>query len=612
MSDDGGSGLRALLPPDVTTAQLVRAAAFTLIGLQVALRAWSIHGGWFYSDDFLLLEKTADEPFTLDVLMRPHDSQLMPFGIALVWLVSHAGPFAWTLTAMLTLVIQVVASISCYLMLRTVFGDRWAIVAPLALYLFAAMSPDVVMWWAASLNGLSMQVAFFLLVTAVVVWARERSPRPVMGAALALALAAASGPRGLVMIVPIGLFVTFFLTPGGRWFTKPWSVARLHWPFVVPLAFVAAAYVIVYALTTPSPVAAVGDAPAGEIARRLVGTAWLPSLVGGPWQWQIVADPLSVADPPLLLHVVAIVVVSVVLVVLVWRNPRPTFSALVVLAAQLLVTYLAIVFGRGLQIGSLAALLSRYLADTLPVTALALGLATMPVLVAGAPAFRRELPAPGALSHPMRNVMAGAATIMLAGAVISTLAYVAPWHRDFPAREFVMNARATIAEDPAPVADVEVPDLVQLPIHFPRNLPSHLLSPYGDLVQTSTSGNDLRILDDRGRSSQAGIVGGAAVEPGDAEGCGLRVDSRAQAVELDRDDMNRFPWTSLNYAASGSGTANVRFDGRRTYEIDIAAGPHTYFLVGDGAYSTMEIRTTTPGLELCLDLVRAGRIVALP
>ena len=29
--------------------------------------------------------------------MRPHDSQLMPFGIALVWLVSHAGPFAWTL-----------------------------------------------------------------------------------------------------------------------------------------------------------------------------------------------------------------------------------------------------------------------------------------------------------------------------------------------------------------------------------------------------------------------------------------------------------------------------------------------------------------------------------
>ena len=201
---------------------------------------------------------------------------------------------------------------------------------------------------------------------------------------------------------------------------------------------------------------------------------------------------------------------------------------------------------------------------------------------------------------------------MLAGAIASTLAYVAPWHRDFPAREFVANARATIAADTAPVADVEVPELVQLPIHYPHNLPSHLLAPYGDQVQTSKSGNDLRILDDHGRSSQAVIDAGAVGEPGDEEGCGLRIGSRPQRVELARDGMDEFPWTSLNYAASGDGRAQVRFDGRRAYEIDIAAGAHTYFLVGDGAYSTMEIRTTTPRLELCLDVVRAGPIEALP
>lgn len=590
----------------------MRIAALTLVGLQIVLRAWSIYGGWFYSDDFLLLEKTADEPFGLDVLIRPHDSQLMPFGIALVWLVSHAGPFAWTLTATLTLAIQVVASASCYLMLRTVFGDRWGILAPLALYLFAAMSPDVVMWWAASLNGLPIQAAFFLLVSAVVVWARHRRARAVVWAALALALAAASGPRGLVMVVTIGVFMALFLSPGGRWFTKPWTVARLHWPFVVPLAAVAAAYLTAYAMTTPSPVAAVGDAPALQIGRQLIGTAWLPPLVGGPWQWQLVADPLGVAAPPLVAHVIAGVVVVATLAVMVRRNPRPALAALAMLAAQLLVTYLAIVFGRGLQVGELAALLTRYLADTLAVTALALGLASMPVLVAGAPAFRRELPAPGAFSRPGRFLMAGAATVMLTGAVASTLAYVAPWHRDFPAREFVANARATIAADPAPVADVEVPELVQLPIHYPHNLPSHLLAPYGDLVQTSKSGNDLRILDDRGRSRQASISGGAVAEPGDEEGCGLRIGSRPQRVELAREDMDEFPWTSLNYAASADGRAHIRFDGRKTYEMDVAAGPHTYFLVGDGAYSGLEIRTTTPRLVLCVDVVRAGPIAALP
>ncbi|MGH3474007.1 MAG: hypothetical protein ACRDOT_03740 [Aeromicrobium sp.] len=590
----------------------MRTAAFTLVGLQIILRAWSIHGGWFYSDDFLLLEKTEDEPFGLDVLMRPHDSQLMPFGIALVWLVSHAGPFAWTLTATLTLAIQVVASVSCYLMLRTVFGERWGILAPLALYLFAAMSPDVVMWWAASLNGLPIQAAFFLLVSAVVVWARQRRVRAVVWAALALALAAASGPRGLVMVVPIGVFMALFLSPGDRWFTKPWTVARLHWPFVVPLATVAAGYLTVYAMTTPSPVAAVGDAPALQIGRQLVGTAWLPPLVGGPWQWQLVADPVSVAAPPRVAHIVAAVVVVATVSVMVRRNPRPALAALAMLATQLLVTYLAIVFGRGLQVGELAALVTRYLADTLPVTALALGLATMPVLAAGAPAFSRELPAPGALSRPGRFLMAGAAAVMLTGAVASTLAYVAPWHREFPAREFVANARTTIAADPAPVADVEVPELVQLPIHYPHNLPSHLLAPYGDLVQTSKSGNDLRILDDRGRSSQASISGGSVVEPGDEEGCGLRIGSRPQQIELAREDMDEFPWTSLNYAASAGGQGQIRFDGRRAYEIDIAAGPHTYFLVGDGAYSTVEIRTTTPRLQMCLDMVRAGPIAALP
>ena len=202
--------------------------------------------------------------------------------------------------------IQVVASASCFLMLRTVFGDRWGILAPLALYLFAAMSPEVVMWWAASLNGLPIQAAFFLLVTAVVLWARHRRARAVLGAALALALAVASGPRGLAMAVPVGVFMTLFLAPGGRWFAKPWTVARLHWPFVVPLAALAAGYLTLYAITTPSPVAAVGDAPALQLGRQLVGIAWLPSLVGGPWQWQLIADPVSVAAPPRVAHVVAV------------------------------------------------------------------------------------------------------------------------------------------------------------------------------------------------------------------------------------------------------------------------------------------------------------------
>ena len=50
------------------------------------------------------------------------------------------GSLNWTLAATLTIGVQVLASAACLWMLVTLFGARWGILAPLALYLTSALT----------------------------------------------------------------------------------------------------------------------------------------------------------------------------------------------------------------------------------------------------------------------------------------------------------------------------------------------------------------------------------------------------------------------------------------------------------------------------------------
>jgi hypothetical protein len=604
------SPVRALVPAHLSVTQRVRVIAYAMVAASLALKAWVVLPAWFYSDDFRFIEAARTRGMSIDFLFTPHDSQLMPIGVAISWLVSQADGYSWLAAAVITLALQLVAALACLLMLRTLFGDRWGILVPLGLFVVSPMGLEAGVWWSASLNALPMQSAFFLLVTCVVLWARERRPRWVLGAAGAIALAALSGPRGLAMAVPVALFIALFLTQG-PWWRRPYDVVRRHLLLAVPPIVVGVGYIVLYARTTPTPVESSGDAPAMALLHNLVMGSWAPSLLGGPWQWRDIADPVSVAAAPAALEVAATVAVIAAAGWLVRRNPLPAASALAILLAQLTVTYLALVFGRGLQVGALAGLISRYLADTLPVTTLVIALATMPVLVAGAPAFRRPLPDPATLGTWSRRSLVAGAAVVVAGSILSTARYAAPWHDDFVARAYIHNAVSTLKADPTPIADVEVPDLVQLSLHYPSNLPSHLLAPYGDAVQTTQAGNDLRILDSAGRSRQAIVGGGAETDLDAIPGCGVRVGPTEAIISLDREEMDAFPWTSINYVASADGLIEVTADGREIEDLQVAAGPHTYFFLTDGAYSTLTLRSKTPGAELCVDIVRAGPIKAV-
>jgi hypothetical protein len=248
-------------------------------------------------------------------------------------------------------------------------------------------------------------------------------------------------------------------------------------------------------------------------------------------------------------------------------------------------------------------LMTRYLADTLPVTALVLGLLMLPV--EGATIAARSVRMPGY----WRTFAGAAAAVFIVGSVVSTVAYASGWHRDYPAREFVDNARSSLASEPAVIAEREVPDPVQARLSYPHNLPSRLLYPLGEAIATTYRGNDIRVLDDHGVHRQAAVFASAASGPGPIRDCGYAVRDRLTRIRLDTTVANPFWWMSIGYLSSGTGDLEVYLDGEKTDAIRVQNGLHTYFMRGEGLLATIDLRSVTGDVAVCVDAIRVGDLV---
>lgn len=579
----------------------VTVGCWFLVLVQVAVTGWSLAGSWFYSDDFIFLEDAWDRGLSLDLLLTPHDSQLMPIGVAISWVVAHAGTFAWGVAATITTLLDGLAAATCALMLRTLFGARPLVLVPLAFYVLAPMALEAVQWWAAALNAVTMHVAFFLLVTALARWTRTGRPVWVVAAAGAFALAALSGPRGLVMAVPVALVTLLYLLPRTG---LPWRRQAVRaLVLAVPTGLVGAGYLVLYGATTPSPVEAKGDAPALALLRNLVLESWLPSLVGGPLRWYENNPPMSQPDSPVWLTVVAGLVVLALLAAAVRADRWVTAVAVLVLAAQLAITWLALVFGRGLQLGESAALMTRYLTDTLPVTTLVLAMLLVAVV---------DAPRPLVLPRWGVPALAGAGALMVVASLVSTVQYAAGWHADYPARAFVQNARATLQADPAVIADVIVPHDVQSRLSYPNNLPSRLLEPLGDDLRAVERGTNLHVLDVDGRHRPAVIQVSDESEPGPRKGCGYAVTDEPVTIRMDPDRTPFFWWATVGYLSGGDGEVSVSVDGRPAHTARVYSGLNTYFWSGEDPVSSVTLRALTPDLTVCVSRLELGDLVAAP
>lgn len=597
----------AWLPAGMTRGQLVTVAAVALICLQLALRGWVVSGAWFYADDFVFLADVArGDASSVRWLFEPHDSQFMPLGMLLARLTGGAGTFVWGVAAAETLVMQALASVSCWWMLRRLFGDRPMILLPLSFYLFAAFTVPAITWWAVALNQLPLQVAFFGVVTTHVRFVRTGRPAALAAAAAFLLLGYSAYVKTL-LIPPILFLLTIGYFASGPVRHRVVSGLRIHWRAWLVYGTVSAAYLAWYILNVPSPVDYNADVDYAGLLDTLVYRSVGPGMVGGPWDWDVINPPLSFAATPSWAVTVAWLVLAASVLALVRSGVR-LGPVCAILAYYLAATIVLLAKGRATVLGSFVGQEFRYLADAAVVFTLCVGLVLMPVL--GSPVV-----APAALHAAGRRVdpsswLVAAIGLVVAGAVWSTVSYALPWHRDFAPRLFTVNAEHELETvEGRRVLDVPVSQSVMLATAFPYNLPSRLLAPSGIRPHLTDRATDPLSFNGVGILTRAAIHDGTRSRPGTDDGCGYRVGPTVTTVPLEHDTLAFPAFISVNYLGSHEGRLRIRA-GTEQIDVPVESGLHSVFAPTNGGYASVDVATRGGHDTVCIDVIRVGNPTA--
>jgi hypothetical protein len=586
---------------DATTRQIVIMTAIVMVAVQLVFRAWAIYYGWFYGDDLKFLSEAATTPLSLDYLFTRHQQQLMPGGLLITWLVGQGPAYSWPLAATTILAMQALASAGCVLMLSRLFGWRPGILLPLGLYLFSPLTLGAYMWWAAALNQLPLQIAFFGIICTHLAYVRTRNLRWAAASAAILALGLLFYIKAVVMVPLLALLTVLYFVEGKPVARVRAALARF-WPVWVGYALVAGGYLGAYASTGSSPVGTKGDAAYLETTDRQVRETLGSTLTGGPWRWLAQGRQDVLAHPPEFAVTLAWLAIAAVVVGTSWRRVG-AWRAWALLVAYLVPTVFLTASGRTTLFGPDVGLYVRYVTDVAVVACLVLGLATMPLR--GASERLRTLDPP----VTMRPLAALGAVAFLIGSVCSSFTYVSFWHADSPAERYIRAATNDLRPLDSPeVIDEPVPDNLVLAPNAPFNRPSKLLAPLEKSLRPVSSGTDLRMFGTDGQLGSALVTPGikGRIRPG--SDCGVLVSgSDPVSIPMRGTVTNDRWWMSISYLSSRDGEMTVLAgDNRATLPVN--EGPHTVFLRTSGPFDQVDIATNTSKLGLCVDTITVGFI----
>lgn len=594
---------------EVGARDLVLGAAALLIALQLGFRAWALYGSWFYLDDFQMLDDARRQGLTAGFLVDPYDSQFMPIGRFLAWVVSTSGDVGWPLAASLTLLLQLAAGAACLWMLVTLFGTRWGVLAPLALYLFTSLSLPATMWWAASLNTVPLQIAFFCSVATWVRYLRDRDLRWLAATIAVLVLAVLAYVKSLVLFPLLAYVALAWFADGGA-VSRVRHVVRRFWPAVVLGVTLGAGYLGYYTTQVPQLTAEGSGSVSWSLAGRLADTMLVESLpvglLGGPWRWSDVNAPAGLVAAPD--WAVSGSWVLLALVIGYWALCRVrTGRAWALLGGYALASYVLLLVTRAPAVGPVAGLEYRYLADVSCAAALVLGLVSMPLLgstQASAPRspalLRAELPS---------RFLLGATALVCVSGLLSSWAYAGIWHRDNPGERFLKNTQASLQGSvPVPFADTAVPDEVMPGYLFPFNTTKRLLPNIVDNATFPSVTPRLAVLDERGIPTSADIDAVTESLPGPKTDCGWEVDGDSVRVPMEARAFDFTWWVRIAYLGTAEDVVRVEVAGE-TLTAPVRAGLHDLFINVTGEVPSVTLGGLEAGTPMCVDEIEVGLAV---
>lgn len=628
--------VRATFTRRLSAAQRVTLIALALILGQLAFRAWATAGSWFMWDDYIFLSDVARGNDGWDWVFHSHYSLFMPVSFLLVKLVGGAG-LSWAVIATQILLMQLLASLTCWWMLRTLFGDRLRILVPLVFYLASPLTMPTVVWWSVAINQLPHHIAICGAVAAHVTYCRSRRLVWAVVATAFLVLGFGSYIKAPLIVVLL-VAITFCWFAGGTWRQRARTMLS-SWPAWALYGASTLAYLWVWQHQQIAAAPRQSCELPGAVRTSIVDTLGT-GMTGGPWTWRLWTggidpfiaashcvpqvyrgDPLlvvggapqSLLAPPLFGLILAWVLL-LSLVFYRWSRYRNALLSLWFMVPYVGLSAVLVYLGRAGTFGSqVSAREIRYFSDLAIVGAIALGAALMPVIGSVRSVERREEPY---LRADLRKpVLAAVALIYLVGSLYSSITYVAPWHetrqaREFPERVFMGNVQAALqAMDPddlpVRIADVALPTVVANPVIYPYNLPSRKLAPWSDRIRAVTAGTDISILSDDGHILKATVPDSPRARPGPVEGCGYLVQQARKTVRL-VPVIDTLWWMRIDYLAGADGELEV-WAGNSRQTVPVERGLHSAYVQTTGAYDSVQLRARGD-FTVCVDNVHVGNI----
>ena len=588
----------------------VRNLALAMIGVTLVWRGWIAAQGYFNADDFVFAYFAAVKPLSWAYLLRGHAGHLMPGAFFVTWVLDKIAPLSFPAAVAVCLTFQAATALALLRLFRLLFGLRAAILLPLAVYLFSPITLETSMWWAAALNHLPMQLGMVLAVDSQVRYLRTGRLRWVVAAVAAFAFALLFFEKSLLIIPFLFFFTAFFFFEGGP-VRCAVTALRLHFREWAVFALIGVAYYALYRWRVdfgfqyqPSASSAV------DLTGTMVGTSYLPGVVGGPWRWLSIGSVGSANPPDVARWLSWEIMAGLVLVSVLIR--RRAARAWILLAGYVSLDVVLLAVGRLWWIGPVIGQAYRYLADAMTPTALCLALAFIPMIGETDP-FSPRLQY--VIDHvPGIRVLTTAAgvvalSLFLLSAGYSTSGFTTLWANN-PAKQYMANVQASLAAAPrgTVLLDAAVPDFVLNGLFFPYNTQSKVFAPFRKRPPFGPSTSVLYGFDPEGHLVPE-VVGGLETGQGPFKGCGWGVtDARDAVLPLPLDLPPLVLTVKIAYLAGGDTPLTVRL-GSTVVTVPLKKGLNNVYFHMVAGGSAVVLSGTRRGVGVCVDKVTVGQPV---
>ncbi len=584
-------------------------AALTLIVIELLWMAYLLAHSYFRQDDFSYLYGGLHSGLGWKYLMFEDAGHLQPLGMALAWVLPRVSLYNWALTCVVTLLLLAAVCLAMLRTLRTLFGNRPAILIPLAVFLFSPLQLAGLSWWSVVINILPLELALLLAVDAHVRYLRGGRVWHAVAASWWVLVALAASDKGAVVpLLLFGLTAAYFVA--GPLKATVITAVVWYWRLWLGYGVLLAAWVAVYVSQLSGAAVKPESAPdVLNFVSTFTGTTLLPTVLGGPWRWSTIG--YDTVNPPVALQQLSWAVAIMVVVASCARRVR-AWRAWALLAAWVVAAdILPVVLGRlGALPASLVAVQARYLMDATPVLALCLGLAFLPLK--GEPdTVRYRLPAarPGVLSV-MSLFLIGSYWSLQAFESLNAGAATA-------ARSYIATVRAAMAGAPRGtlIVDGPTPGSIMNPNIFgpfgntslvvgalARGEPARQLSWTGSPRGVA---DHLMTFNNLGQLLPMTVQGPVSWLPPPGQSC-WNVTDTAMRIPL-TGPLFRWPWTArVDYYGTAS-VLEFRYGGN-WITAALPAGTHTAYIPVTGEGDIVSVRLAQPGPALCITSIKVGSL----